>query len=101
MLRMSACTVHVASYHTCFHTSLCPAQVYCITFPAISATRLPCHDQVQLLATSSVLGLAPEAFYKLFPFRESFLPYVIVILLSCKFSRVCPLNEPMHDSPVQ
>ena len=53
------------------HTSLLRPQVYCITFPAISGTRMPSQDQVQLMATSSVMGLSPETFYELFPFRES------------------------------
>ena len=63
--------VQATSAHTLFHTSLRRPQVYCITFPAISGTRMPSQDQVQLMATSSVMGLSPETFYELFPFRES------------------------------
>ena len=32
---------------------------------------MPSQDQVQLMATSSVMGLSPETFYELVPFRES------------------------------
>ena len=43
-----------------------------MTFPDVSAARmLPSQqDLIRLMAPSDLLGLAPETFYELFPFRE-------------------------------
>ena len=52
-----------------------PTKVYRVAFPAvIPADRLPSQDQVRELASTSILGLNPETFYELFPFRKSSTP---------------------------
>ena len=43
------------------------AQIYHVTFPAISPSRND--TQVHLMASESVMGLEPDVFYQLFPFH--------------------------------
>ena len=45
--------------------------MYRITYPLISS-KSTSHDQAHAQAVGSLVGLAPESFYELFPFRESF-----------------------------
>ena len=45
-------------------------QVYRISFPAASGTTRSSAEEAQLGAAGSLMGLDPETFYQLFPFRE-------------------------------
>ena len=45
-------------------------QVYRISFPAASGPTRSSAEEAQLGAVGSLMGLDPETFYQLFPFRE-------------------------------
>lgn len=49
---------------------VCVPQVYRISFPATSGPAKSSAEGVQLGGAGSLMGLEPETFYQLFPFRE-------------------------------